>query len=170
MTTQHAHPRRIVLVDDEEALAWSLASRLSKARDVEVETANDGEPALAMLQARPADLLIADVRMPKMSGIDLVLAARKIHRELPVIAMTAFKTADVQRVAGASYTSFLEKPFEFDRLLELVDRAFAKPKVGFSGAISVQTLPDDGPPSGEGTPPRGPWPKFTKTSRVPGTS
>jgi CheY-like chemotaxis protein/predicted regulator of Ras-like GTPase activity (Roadblock/LC7/MglB family) len=134
--------RRIVLVDDEEALAWSLANRLTRARaDVDVETAHDGEPALALLAQRPADLLIADVRMPRMSGIDLVLAARQTAQDLPVIVMTAFKTADLSRVTGGSATSFLEKPFAFERLLELVDRALA-PKVGFSGAISVQTLPD----------------------------
>lgn len=136
--------RRIVLVDDEEALAWSLASRLTKARaDVDVETAHDGEPALVLLDRCPADLLIADVRMPKMSGIDLVLTARKSQPDLPVIVMTAFKTPDVTRVTGTSGTSFLEKPFEFDELLDRVDRALARPgKVGFSGAISVQTLPD----------------------------
>jgi hypothetical protein len=79
-----------------------------------------------------------------MCGIDLVVAARQDISHLPVVIMTAFQTPDIQRLAGAPYTGFLEKPFEFERLLELVDEALApRPlNVGFSGAISVQTLPD----------------------------
>lgn len=135
--------RRIILVDDEEALAWSLSSRLAKARPQDrIETANDGDAALALVTAGPLDLLIADIRMPGMSGIDLVLSARRIYPELPVVVMTAFKSADITRLDVGPFTGFLEKPFEFDRLRELVDDALAPQDVGFSGAISVQTLPD----------------------------
>ena len=137
--------RRIVLVDDEEALAWSLGSRLAKARSADrIETANDGESALVRIRQSHVDLLIADVRMPGMSGIDLVLTARGIYPELPVIVMTAFKSADITRLGAGPFTALLEKPFEFDRLRELVEEALApQPQVvGFSGAISVQTLPD----------------------------
>ena len=138
-------PRRIILVDDEEVLAWSLANRLARVRPGwTIDTANDGETALAMVRSgQRVDLLVADVRMPGMSGIDLILAARKEHENLPVVVMTAFRTPEVQRIVGAPYTGFLEKPFEFDRLLELVDEALAvRQEVGFSGAISVTTLPD----------------------------
>ncbi|MDB4943200.1 MAG: Response regulator containing CheY-like receiver domain and AraC-type DNA-binding domain protein [Labilithrix sp.] len=108
-----------------------------------METANDGESALVRVRKSPVDLLIADVRMPGMSGIDLVLAARALYPELPVIVMTAFKSSDITRLDGGPFTGFLEKPFEFDRLCELVEEALVpSPAVGFSGAISVQTLPD----------------------------
>ena len=135
--------RRILLVDDEEALAWSLASRLAKVRPGDkIATANDGETALARVKEEPLDLLVADIRMPGMSGIDLVLAARKLYPELPVVVMTAFKSSDITRIEVGPFTGFLEKPFEFDRLRELVEQALAPQPVGFSGAISVQTLPD----------------------------
>jgi CheY-like chemotaxis protein len=135
--------RRIVLVDDEEALAWSLTSRLAKLRPQDkIQSANDGETALALMQRGPVDLLIADIRMPGMSGIDLVLAARRLYPELPVIVMTAFKSADIARIDVGPFTGFLEKPFEFERLRELVEEAVTPQVVGFSGAISVQTLPD----------------------------
>src|SRR5688500_17722101 len=102
-------PRRIVLVDDEEALAWSLASRLAKLRPRDVvETANDGMSALALMNDKPADLLIADIRMPTMSGIDLVLAARHTNPGLPVIIMTAFQPIDINRLAAGPFTGFLE--------------------------------------------------------------
>ncbi|NUP06592.1 MAG: DUF4388 domain-containing protein [Polyangiaceae bacterium] len=135
--------RRIILVDDEEALAWSLASRLVKARPTDrIQTANDGERALEMVHESGVDLLIADIRMPGMSGIDLVLAVRRLYPDLPVIMMTAFKSAEVARLDWGPFTRLLEKPFEFERLRALVDEALAPEVVGFSGAISVQTLPD----------------------------
>lgn len=134
---------RVLLVDDEEALAWSLSNRLGKARShLTVDTANDGETALAKIRKQPVDLLVADVRMPGMHGTDLILEARRLIPSLPVIIMTAFKTADVQSMARASATHFLEKPFDFDRFVAIVDESLATPTVGFSGAISVQTLPD----------------------------
>jgi CheY-like chemotaxis protein len=136
--------RRVLIVDDEEALAWSLSTRLGKVRPrYTVDTANDGDTALVKLREHPADLLVADVRMPGMSGIDLVLAALRLKMDLPVIVMTAFKTPDVQRLTDMSAIQFLEKPFEFDRFLNLVDKSLASSSTkGFSGAISVQTLPD----------------------------
>jgi CheY-like chemotaxis protein len=135
--------RRILLVDDEEALAWSLSSRLQKARPQDrIETAYDGESALPRVAAEPLDVLIADIRMPGMSGIDLVLAARGLYPELPVVVMTAFKPADMTKLEQGPFTRFLEKPFEFPALLALVEAALNPQPVGFSGAISVQTLPD----------------------------
>lgn len=142
MTAPLASKRRILLVDDEESLAWSLGSRLGKMRpSYEVSIANEGEVALGQLQRAPVDLLIVDVRMPKMSGIELALAARRMTPRLPVIVMTAFKTVDIQRLHGPSSTTFLEKPFEFEHFLECIDQALLDGS-GFSGAISVQTLPD----------------------------
>ncbi|MFO0676219.1 MAG: DUF4388 domain-containing protein [Polyangiaceae bacterium] len=135
--------RRIVLVDDEEALAWSLSKRLTKARPGDrIETAHDGATALEVVRKGPLDLLVADIRMPGMSGIDLVLAARSDTQDLPVILMTGFLPVDIAPLKTGPFTGFLEKPFEFDALASLVDEALTKQVVGFSGAISVQTLPD----------------------------
>jgi CheY-like chemotaxis protein len=138
-TTKH-----VLLVDDEESLAWSLSNRLAKVRpQLVVATANDGDVALARLRQQPADLLIADVRMPGMSGTELILEARRTFPALPVVIMTAFRSVDVQRLAHSALTSFLEKPFAFDQLLAQVDRFLeGSPVVGFSGAVSVQTLPE----------------------------
>ncbi|MFO0614422.1 MAG: response regulator [Polyangiaceae bacterium] len=136
-------PKRVLLVDDEEPLVWSLSSRLSRARPhCVVDTAHDGEIALGKIQRDPYDLLVADVRMPGMSGTELILEARRLQPALPVIIMTAYRTADVQQFVTSSSTSFLEKPFEYDRFVQLVDESMSRPAIGFSGAISVQTLPD----------------------------
>jgi DNA-binding response OmpR family regulator/predicted regulator of Ras-like GTPase activity (Roadblock/LC7/MglB family) len=139
-----SHPtKKLLLVDDEEALVWSLSSRLGKARpSYLVDTAHDGATALEKIHRSPVDLLVADIRMPGMSGIDLIIEARRLQPSLPVVMMTAFKTPDALQLANAAATSFLDKPFEFERFLSVVDAALATKANGFSGAISVQTLPD----------------------------
>lgn len=135
--------RSVLIVDDEESLAWSLSTRLAKLRPrYDVDTAYDGATALAKLAERPVELLVADVRMPGMNGIDLVLAAIELNPDLRVIVMTAFETADVERLTEGSAILFLEKPFNFESFLSHVDRTLARGQKGFSGAISVQTLPD----------------------------
>lgn len=138
-----AMAQRVILVDDEEALVWSLASRLAKSRPHDrFETAYNGADALQLVQAGPVDLLVADVRMPGMNGIDLVLAARDIHPGLPAILMTAFKSIDIKRAFTGPFTRFLEKPFRYEELIDLFEQALDPQPTGFSGAINVQTMPD----------------------------
>jgi len=134
----------ILLVDDEEALVWSLSQRITKLRpDYQVETAGDGQAALNRIGAGLIDLLITDIRMPGMSGLDLIMAARRVQPSLPVIVMTAYSTPDVdQEIRLRGSIEYLEKPFEFERFLSAVDHVLENRRVGFSGAISVQTLPD----------------------------
>jgi CheY-like chemotaxis protein len=136
--------QRILLVDDKEALVWSLSNRITKLRpNYIVDAANDGEAALRLLAKARPDLLVTDIRMPGISGLELVMAARKALPALPVVVITAYSTADVQKeVATRGSIDYLEKPFEFDKFLSLVDDGLERKRVGFSGAISVQTLPD----------------------------
>jgi DNA-binding response OmpR family regulator len=133
--------RRVLIVDGE--FAGVLSTRLAKSRPrYAVTTAYDGISALAKLRQDPPELLVVDIRIPGMSGIDLVLAALQLNASLQVIVLTTSKTSDVERLSGTSATHFLEKPFDFDRFLNLVDSSLAQRQQGFSGAISVQTLPD----------------------------
>jgi CheY-like chemotaxis protein/predicted regulator of Ras-like GTPase activity (Roadblock/LC7/MglB family) len=145
-TPQSPEPQHLLLVDDEEALVWSLSNRITKLRPhYQVATANDGVAALELIEAAPRtiDLLITDITMPGMSGLELIVAARRAHPRLPVIVITAYPTPDVrQEVALRGSIEYLEKPFEFDRFLAIVDEVLNRKHVGFSGAISVQTLPD----------------------------
>ncbi len=146
MASAPSDPERhcILLVDDEEVLVWSLSQRITKLRpSYQVETAGDGQAALSRIGAGPIDLLITDIRMPGMSGLDLIMVARRAQPSLPVIVMTAYATPDVhQEITLRGSIDYLEKPFEFDRFLATVDSVLERRRVGFSGAISVQTLPD----------------------------
>lgn len=134
---------RVMMVDDEESLVWSLARHLDRMRP---EWSFEGftKPLLAIEQIRiaPPDVLITDIRMPGMSGSELLVAARAVAPTLPVIVVTAYGSnealAAIRLRTGVEY---LEKPVKLDELVALVERMHARPE-GFSGAISLPMLPD----------------------------
>jgi DNA-binding NtrC family response regulator len=92
----------------------------------EVTTADDGETALAELERDSVDLLVTDIIMPGKEGIELILEARRIRPDLPVIAVSGGHLSgdhdilDVARRLGAVHT--LAKPFRPKELVELVAR------------------------------------------------
>ena len=135
---------QLLVVDDEEELLWSVSQRLRKERPAyRVSTATSGHDALDLLARTPFDVLVADLRMPAMSGMDLVIAARSLFPRLPVIVMTAYPSREIrEKVIEGGAIEFLEKPFDFGHFVGALERAVARGKVGFSGAILVQTLPD----------------------------
>jgi two-component system response regulator PilR (NtrC family) len=93
----------------------------------EVRVAASGGEALEMLKAEPADLIISDVRMPDINGIELLRAVRETLPKAEVVMMTAFANVDTAREAfllGAY--DFVQKPFDNDLLKEVVARALKK--------------------------------------------
>lgn len=145
MGNARARKLKLLLVDDEESLLWSLAQRVRKERpNWSVATACDGVDALEALKATPFDGLVVDIRMPRMNGLEVVVAARAARPELPVVVMTAYPTNDVlQELRQRGSIEYLEKPFEFSSFLAAVERSLDKNQTaGFTGSILVQTLPD----------------------------
>jgi two-component system response regulator HydG len=111
----------ICICDDEEGILKYLKKRLS---GHQVETFSRGSDLLARLQTDGAaiDLLLQDVRMPDMDGIQILKQVKKTHPELPVIMMTAFGTVDdaVQAIKQGAY-DYLIKPFPKEKVLGLVE-------------------------------------------------
>jgi len=134
---------RVLMVDDEEVLVWTTARQMARERpDLAFQGFVDPEQALAQLRRESPDLLITDVRMSKMNGLELLLAARELAPQLPVIVVTAYGSPEVRtQVQQAGSVEYLEKPFTFPQLLAAVDQALRKPS-GFSGAIQLPMLPD----------------------------
>src|SRR4030095_10312469 len=92
-----------------------------------VRVAENGRVALAQLQQQAPDLIISDIRMPDMSGVDLLRSAKQLRPEVEMIMMTAFANVDTAREAfllGAY--DFVQKPFDNDLLKETVTRALEK--------------------------------------------
>ncbi len=120
---------RILVVDDEPGLLATLAANL-ELEDFEVITASSGEEALAKAQQTPVDLVLSDVRMPGMSGVELFRKLKEIRPGLPVIIMTAFALEDL--IEGAlrdGVFTVLPKPFDVEHVIALVALASRLPTV-----------------------------------------
>jgi len=113
-------------VDDEELYRRSLA-RILKRVGHEVTAAPDATEALAILAREPVDLMLADVQMPGINGLELVRQAHEIKPDLPCIVVTGYGTPEnsVEALRAGAYW-YLEKPFEqghLDVVRALVDHA-----------------------------------------------
>ncbi len=116
----------ILIVDDELGMRQFL-THLFQREEHSVRAAQNGREALQLLKAAPADLIVSDVRMPDMNGIELLKAARELFPTVEVVLMTAFANVDTAREAfllGAY--DFVQKPFDNDLLKETVARALQK--------------------------------------------
>jgi len=114
---------RILIIDDEPNLPHQLARFLRK-HGYEVYTASDGETGLQELQRSSIDLVLLDLRLPKMGGMEVLTQVRKSDQELPIIIITAhadLQTAVTAMKLGAS--DYLHKGFDLDELLLVVERA-----------------------------------------------
>ncbi len=114
---------KILLVDDDSSVRRVLQFKLQK-QGYEVETAPDGTAALHVLSQRMFDLLLSDIRMPKMDGIELLSRAKNIQPDIKVILITAHATVSqaVQAVKLGAF-DYITKPFDDDELFVAIDKA-----------------------------------------------
>lgn len=138
-------PKQILIVDDEETLVWSLAKSLSRDREIyDVTTAKDGESALELLRSSTFDLVVLDIRLPGINGLDVLLQIKEKRPATKVIIMTAYGSRETKERAKARGSLFyIEKPFEIDKIRELILKALKEdPNKGFKGSMSGLLLPD----------------------------
>jgi two-component system response regulator PilR (NtrC family) len=115
--------KSILVVDDEQVLRESLVE-LFDSEGYEALSAGDGKEALQVAVDRPIDLVLTDVRMPEMDGIELLQRLQKVAPETPVVILTAYGTVETAVEAmrkGA--IDYLLKPVNFDDVLLTVSRA-----------------------------------------------
>src|ERR1051325_5571962 len=117
---------RVLLVDDDVAVRTVLAALLEQA-GITSEQAASGEEALTKLSSGRVDVMITDLRMPGLDGMELLARVVQGFPEVPVIVLTAHGSVSVAVEAmrrGA--TDFVEKPFDRDDVLEVVQTALLK--------------------------------------------
>ena len=111
-----AGPKRILVADDERSLRELLAIVLRR-EGYDVQLAESGDTALAALKRGPVDLLISDIKMPDMSGVEVLRAAKASDASVPAIMMTAYASTETaveaMRLGACDY---LIKPFDLDEL------------------------------------------------------
>lgn len=114
---------RVLVIDDEEAVRTAIASLLGR-RGCEAVTAESGPAALERLRAEYFDVLLVDVKMPGMSGLQLLSEALLLDRDLPVLMLTGMNDMATARDALArGAMDFLTKPIELDELDKAVKSA-----------------------------------------------
>ncbi len=117
---------KVLVVDDEPATRSGL-KRLLEQAGMKVETAGDGAAALAIVSDDPVDVIITDLRMPGMDGIELLRQLRERGFTQPVIVATAY--GDVSSAVGAMRAGaddFLTKPLDLDALMVTLERVVAR--------------------------------------------
>ncbi|MCP1366042.1 sigma 54-interacting transcriptional regulator, partial [Halomonas sp. BBD48] len=116
---------RIVIVDDDRAIRWVLERALAQP-DLEVTSFDRADTALDDLVRHPPDVLLTDIRMPGLGGLELMARIRESNPDMPVIVMTAHSDLDsaVASYQGGAF-EYLPKPFDVDDALALVRRAVA---------------------------------------------
>jgi two-component system response regulator PilR (NtrC family) len=116
MAPNERRQARILVVDDERSMRELLAIVMRR-EGHEVLTAEDGKTAIATLEREPIDLLISDIKMPDMSGVEVLRAAKAIDRDMLAIMVTAFASTqtavEAMRLGACDY---LSKPFDVDEL------------------------------------------------------
>jgi len=135
--------KRVLVVDDEEDLTWSISKHLSKDKEkYELICVNSGKKALEVLFQLPVDLVISDIRMPEISGLELLSEIKDSYPNTKVIIMTAYGSSEIQEEANErGCLKYIEKPFEINELRQLINSAIHEKK-GFEGKISEFRLTD----------------------------
>ncbi|CAH6784563.1 DNA-binding transcriptional dual regulator NtrC [Vibrio chagasii] len=113
------------VVDDDSSIRWVVEKTLSSA-DIKCETFADAESVLLALERETPDVLVSDIRMPGIDGIELLHQVHQRSPDLPVIIMTAHSDLDaaVNAYQKGAF-EYLPKPFDIDETLTLVERAIA---------------------------------------------
>ena len=132
--------KQILIVDDEEKMRRVLEIVLGK-RGHRVLMAANGKEALAVYGANSVDLVVADLKMPEMGGLDLLIALRAQASDVPVIVVTAHGTIETAVAAmkhGAS--DYVLRPFDMDVLMLAVDRALSSAVIARQNAFLRQEM------------------------------
>jgi len=117
--------RKILVVDDDLDLRSSIVSALMAAGEYQIDQACDGEEAVNRVRAGQYDLILMDVNMPRMSGIEALKEIKAHDPSIMVIMLTAFSNIrDAVEATRLGAYNYLEKPVKSDNLAYMIDKAF----------------------------------------------
>lgn len=118
--------RKILVVEDNPNMSSLLADML-EVFAVDSVRATDGEDALKKLETEDIGLVITDLRMPKMSGTELIAAVKDKNPNLPVVLISGYNLTDADSNGPAGRADgFLMKPFRMNDIKDILDRFFLK--------------------------------------------
>jgi CheY-like chemotaxis protein len=119
-------PSKVLLVDDEREFVQTLSERLQM-RDVGSAVAYDGEQALSLVDEEEPDVMVLDLKMPGIDGVEVLRRVKKEHPNVEVIVLTGHGSEEIKKLCmelGAC--AYLEKPVNIDVLTETMKKAYSK--------------------------------------------
>ena len=126
VTTPMANRARVLVVDDEEPISDLLSRTLSLA-EYEVDVAPDGPSAVDRMRMIQYDLLITDLRMPGVDGLNVIREARRLKADIPVIIVTGYSSeAAAIEAINLGVQGYLTKPFRVPRVLAAAAKALGE--------------------------------------------
>jgi two-component system, cell cycle sensor histidine kinase and response regulator CckA len=121
------HVPHVLIVEDQETVRRYIARILEQA-GLAVHLAGDGADALDLIEqgTTPIELVVSDIIMPRLNGVELLKALSVTHPDIPVILMSAYAQAELAQMGVVSPCGVLPKPFLPERLLQEVHRCMRK--------------------------------------------
>lgn len=117
---------KVLLVDDEEEFVRALAERLEM-RDLRSDTVYDGEQALTFVDQQEPDVMVLDLRMPGIDGLEVLRKVKRIYPNIEVIILTGHGTKkDEEEARRLGAFEYLEKPVDLDLLVKKMRQAYQR--------------------------------------------
>ncbi len=132
---------QILIVDDEESLRTLLETELAESEEFAVNTASDGGQAINQIQAKVYDVILLDIRMPRVTGIEVLKFVQEYSPTTQVIILTNYadvKTA-IQTIKLGAY-DFLAKPYDIDELFNTIHRAIERKQLFIDNKLMKSEL------------------------------
>lgn len=115
------HEQPSILVVDDELLIRDLLYDFFAGQGWQIAIADTGEKALGILKEKEIDLVLTDLKMPQMDGLDLARLVREEHPDMPVVIMTGFPSVESAVAALRSKISdYVTKPFNINELFKII--------------------------------------------------
>jgi len=119
---KYDYSNKTILIAEDEDLNFKFLREALKRTGANILRANDGEEVIKMVEENDVDLILMDIKMPKMNGYEATIIIKQINPEIPIIAQTAYASlADREEVLQVGCDNYIAKPIRRDDLLKLID-------------------------------------------------
>ncbi len=117
-------PIKVLLVDDEEDFVTTVSDRI-KAYRFKTDTALSGEQAIELVAGQVPDVMVLDLKMPGIDGLEVLRQVKKKHPDIQVIILTGYGSfQDKLKAMSLGAFAFMEKPLDFDDLIRTIKAAY----------------------------------------------
>ena len=116
-------PCKVLIIDDDETIKFSFETFLSNSK-FNIQFASNGKEGLKHLSSFNPDIVIADYKMPEMSGMEFIKASKIISPKVPIIIISAFGDTSTQNsfLAEGAHR-YIEKPFDIETMIHLIEES-----------------------------------------------